>query len=57
MAQWLRALSAVPNNWVISSGPTTVILISGGLMPSSGLGGHQTHIWYTDIHVGKTLYT
>lgn len=53
MDQWSRALPALPNNWVKSPGPTTITLISGGLMPFSGLGGHQTHIWYTDIHVGK----
>lgn len=27
---------------------------SSVLMPFSGLDGHQAHIWYTDIHVGKT---
>ena len=57
MAQWLRALPALPNNWFKSPGPTTITLISGGLMPSSDLGGLQTHVWYTDIHVSKTLYT
>lgn len=56
MAQWLRALSALPED--PHSIPTCILQLSivpnpGDLMPSLGFQGHQVHIQYTDIRAGK----
>ena len=58
MAQWLRALTALPEDPIFillthSSLQLPVGSLPGNLMLSSGLHRHQVHIWYTDIHVGK----
>jgi hypothetical protein len=59
MAQWLRALAALSE--VLSSVPSTHVAAhncnssSRGSDPLFWSPGDQAHMWFTDIHTGKTL--
>ena len=57
MENWLndRVLADLSDD--LGSIPSThsVIPVPGDLMPSSGLCGHQAHVWYTHRHAGKTF--
>jgi hypothetical protein len=54
MAQWLRALAALPEDLgsILCTLMAAVAAVPGDLMPSSGLQRHQVHMWFTDISAG-----
>ena len=58
MAQQLRALAALPEDWLLTQKLTAICIapVPGDLVPSSDLLGHQAHMWYTAIHSSKTSY-
>lgn len=61
-AQWLGALAALPKDPGLS--PSTHMLpqnhlelqFQGYLEASSGLTGHQVHMWDTDIYAGENTH-
>lgn len=53
LAQWLRTLVVLPGFDSQHPQPS-VTLVSGDMMPSSGLCRHQVQMWCSDIHASPT---